>query len=131
MNFIEAVEAMQDGKKVMRSWWHNSHAIKLGQSGYFPSRLWEPDDFKATDWVINTSPEPPKNMTFLEAWEQAKQGKKITRLSWTNKASVVFDEKDGCLMFYVDQPSTWSNQPRTLHILESYIEATDWIVVED
>ena len=139
MNFIEAVKAAMERKKVRRAKWQDKNTDGspsclvvygiylrfLDGQDFFPSI----ETILAEDWEIVE--DPPKTMGFMEAWEQAKQGKKIARLSWANGVHAVFDRQDGSLIFCLEKPSTCGNQPRTLFMTRSYIDATDWFVVED
>ena len=59
MNFMEAVAAMKEGKKVMRDCW-NVFFIELKPNGYTQSIYWQDnkpfqqslDDFEAEDWAV-------------------------------------------------------------------------------
>jgi len=125
LDIREAVKATEAGNRVKRQIFFD---YDIGHEEWASYKL-EGDDLLADDWEI--VPDPPKTMGFMEAWEQAKQGKKIARLSWANGVHAVFDRQDGSLIFCLEKPSTCGNQPRTLFMTRSYIDATDWFVVED
>jgi len=105
LDFIEAVKAAKLGKKIRRKCWHSHEYIYDANGEYIRRDKSQCNfcfgDYVDEDWEI--VPEPPKTMRFMEAWEQAKQGKKIARLAWGGDVVVFFDEED----------------------------ATDWVVVED
>ena len=129
LNFREAVSAAKDGKKVRRVGYAGGAAISSPNTMmlYWQDgekvRL-ELDDYLAGDWEIVL--EPLKLMGFMEAWEQAKQGKKIARLAWHEASSaVMYDVIEACLIY--DNKHSYA----TLHILQSHIDATDWVVVGD
>lgn len=60
MTFMEAVEAMKQGKKVRRREWENSEFIAMGEGGECDcivderddAPLLSPVDFTATDWEV-------------------------------------------------------------------------------
>jgi hypothetical protein len=129
MNFIEAVQAAKDGKTVRRAVWecqrltiHNGFVYCMGEIGDH-SKV---EHILAEDWEI--VPEPPKTMGFMEAWEQAKAGKKIARYIWdsgwyaTLRSSLDFCET--VLML------TYQNGDK-VPITQYNIDATDWYVVEE
>ena len=127
LNIIEAVQTAQSGKKIRRASWLPGEAIYHSSDRFrFASddRLYEnflAYDIRADDWEILL--EPPKTMTFMEAWAAMKEGKKAKRLamSWIFR----IDENE---IFCQDcYTSDWGRAG--LYFID--IEATDWIVVEE
>jgi len=127
LNIIEAVQTAQSGKKIRRASWLPGEAIYHSSDRFrFASddRLYEnflAYDIRADDWEI--VPEPPKTMTFMEAWTAMKEGKKVKRLEMPQIYRIDKHE-----IFRQDcHTSAW--YCAGLHFID--IEATDWIVVEE
>ena len=130
LSFSEAVKAAMDGKKIRRAAWIDPQLTAYADSGWLymespdcPAKHVDVsvDATLADDWEI--VPEPPKTMGFMEAWEQAKQGKKIARLSFENYSAKIIDD---CLI------TTFRNGVQSeMNITTAYIDATDWYVVEE
>jgi hypothetical protein len=84
-------------------------------------------------WTITANPEfsrdinyriaQPKPMTFMEAVEAMKQGKKVRRRGWFDSCSRILDEGD---FWLVRKSGERSVAP--IDMVE--VEATDWEVVE-
>jgi len=137
LNFIEAVKAAMERKKVRRAKWQDKNTDGspsclvvygiylrfLDGQDFFPSI----ETILAEDWEIVE--DPPKTMGFMEAWEQAKLGKKIARLAWDSVDVAVFDEEENCLVHHFVHHNT--PVPVQLRIRKLHIDATDWVVVED
>ena len=126
LNFIEAVQAAKAGKRIRRASWAlncavadvNNYFYYIGQNDSFFICI---VDILADDWEI--VPEPPKTMTFMEAWTAMKEGKKVKRLEMPQIYRIDKHE-----IFRQDcHTSAW--YCAGLHFID--IEATDWIVVEE
>lgn len=84
-------------------------------------------------WVAERSPQwmdhcdyriaQPKHMTFMEAVEAMKQGKKVRKKSWSDPCESICMNKPGTLIVC---SSTGANWP----CMGSAVKATDWEVVE-
>ena len=140
MNFIEAVKAAMDGKKIRRACWGSDGfgfltTCKDGMSfvnedndGCHVLHLW----VLADDWEI--VPEPPKTMSFIDAWAEAKKGRKIARLKWGNGIPIYAEiiERNGSQSLVyreLDDDGTYIIRNLLMHV--EYIDATDWYVVEE
>ena len=130
MNFIEAIKAKQDGKRVMRK----NVALLIGVDS--DGLTGEPHSFCLTtpdvramlaeDWEI--VPEPPKTMTFMEAMAKVRKGKKVYRVCWSN--AYVGRGIGGLYTAIIkNEANVEHRMDFTPNIAD--IEATDWIVVED
>ena len=92
LNFIEAVQAAQEGQEIRRSFWkegiwYNPSTGKFKESQY--TLYFE--DFLACDWeVVIKPPKAVKTMTFTEALMilAADSKKKIRRLKWTKENGI-------------------------------------------
>jgi len=139
MNFIEAVKAARDGKKIRRKDWTDPQLTAYAISGWLymsslhcPAKHMEVsvDGSLADDWEI--VPEPPKTMGFMEAWAEAKKGKKIARLAWGNG-------KDEFCVYGTHAPGSdvgllfrWQGDfYGSIELCNTHIDATDWYVVKE
>jgi len=128
LNFVEAVKAAKNGKKIRQASWRNDDSLKLvcgllghvatGQTMFLSAEHW-----LANDWEIVQ--DHPKTMGFMEAWAEAKKGKKIARLAWSSNRCAKLSE-DGVLTI-MDYRCVLP----LLHIRTEHIDATDWYVVEE
>ena len=123
LNFVEAVKAAKNGKKIRQASWRNDDSLKLvcgllghvatGQTMFLSAEHW-----LANDWEIVQ--DHPKTMGFMEAWAEAKKGKKIARLEWTNGGYAKIHSERLCM-----------SQHDPMLISKFYIDATDWYVVTE
>jgi len=135
MNFIEAVKAEKDGKKVRRKIWGTENdetplQITAGRNHflYDDGSIYVTimQDFLADDWEI--VPEPPKTMGFVEAMAKVKEWKTVRRLHWVR--SFVRKGKSG--QCGIERAKTFKDDPR--EYCKEFIpqmgdiEATDWVV---
>jgi hypothetical protein len=65
----------------------------------------------------------PKPMTFMEAVEAMKQGKKVRKKSWMEVDESICMNKIGTLIVFTSNGKNWP-------CMASAVEATDWEVVE-
>ena len=134
MNFIEAVRAAKNGKKIKRAGWLPACELGIDDTGYVLVYAHRADEAKvfsahichilADDWVVVS--EPQKTMTWTEALELLKNGKKVRRLSWGNPSYHLVEKMDhflGCCD--VDR----NQNPYSFR--RSDIEATDWVEFEE
>jgi hypothetical protein len=136
LNFIEAVQAAKSGQKVRRAeLWDDAYICvdsTLGEVMRCRGDYTKPlcplvDDFLATNWEI--VPDPPKTMTFMEAVEEMKQGKKVSRLVWRELYRMFLDT----VSFRFERGGTerWNLDKCGVPLKLEWLEADDWIVVEE
>jgi hypothetical protein len=97
-DFTWALEQMKQGKKVRRKAWFwpariyqsGDNLVYWGGTAQGTSTIAGRDIF-ATDWelyeepVNESEPEPTSNLTFSQALEYLKQGKRVARDGWNGK----------------------------------------------
>jgi len=136
LNFIEAVKAAKDGKKIRNRYWCNHIYVIYKDDKLFLRRSDEDlnlyqvsaSSIIADDWEI--VPDSPETMGFMEAWAEAKQGKKIARLEWTTGSyAVSVADSNGILRLLERYMS--GTVSTVMHICDRHIDATDWYVVEE
>lgn len=124
MKFLEAIKAMEEGKKVRSIEWPREEYVFLSKSGHIKneenidSNLYS--DSPSQEWEIYQEPE--KTYTFHQALKLLKNGSIMNRKSSSGPTFGVC-MRDG-LLYYVHRfcfPLTFN--------LEDY-EATDWIEVK-
>lgn len=133
LSFSEAVKAAMDGKKIRRACWHKSRAIifyrGLLQNIDAPRTVdMIAKEILADDWEI--VPDPLKTMGFMDAWAEAKKGKKIARLEWSKDTCAKLVQDCGFLKLRrCDLKGV--HLYNVVEIIKENIDATDWIVVEE
>jgi len=132
MNFSEAVKKSHDtgGREMRRRTlpegltFHVKHGMVLIGDGTTEYSSY--CGFLATDWEI--VPEPPKNMTFLEAMAKVRKGEKVCRECWSN---AYVGHGIGSLYTTIIKNEANVEYRRYFTPSLSDIEATDWIVVDE
>jgi hypothetical protein len=121
MNFLEAVQAVNNGYKVRRSGWKDGYIYK-DNAGLFQGLYVHPgkrfytceiDCFLTSDWEIMLT-----TMSFTEAWKLLKEGKMVGRRDVQRTYRL-----DGYLLLCQSSPDVeWHIKKLSWHD----IEATDW-----
>lgn len=116
MRFCEAMKAIEEGKKVRCCRWDAcSYVDRRGPL------IFDIDDLDE-EWELYEKPA----LTFSQAVEGLKKGKKFRRGSWFNKAYfIIVGEKDE----YGDSPVYSPNNSVPKLCIEDF-EATDWVEVK-
>ena len=125
LNFIEAVKAANEGKKVRRAGWDDSYVfVNHGRTNLCGSveAINHVENILAEDWEI--VPDPPKTMGFMEAMAKVKAGHGVSRNCWSNR----FVRNGTFTIVVVENASRYAGNYVPTHV---DIEATDWVVVED
>ena len=119
MNIIEALKEVNDGNVVTRKNWFDNIVVMLSsETGKIVVHntctnedldyLFTAEDVQADNWVIKHFRRP---LTFIEAFKEVKNGKKVRRKAWD----------DDC---YIDMDY------RLNSLVPSELLANDWEVVE-
>lgn len=124
MKFWEAMKALEEGKKVRCCNWLKHEFIfkelKYGFISYIndiwkgPSGYWV-----CNEWEIYE--EPIKTYSFMEILPFLKEGKKIKRNDWSHHWKII----NGLICIFCEE------EYLPAHIYPKYLEATDWIIVND
>lgn len=125
LDFIEAVKAAHSGKKIRRAEWvESAYAYLEGDKLQYTSPNYdEPlqvgyENVTAVDWRVIK--DPP--MTFMEALQHVKAGKKVRRASWLLDLHVRMQKGE------TNVPSIYGNYViQNSFTVEDY-EADDWVV---
>ena len=119
MNIIEAMKEVNDGNVVTRiNWFDNIVVMLSSDTGKIVVHntctnedldyLFTADDVQADDWVIRNYKRP---LTFIEAFKEIKNGKKVRRKAWHEDCYI-----EGDIRLYT--------------LVASELLANDWEVVE-
>jgi len=126
LNFIEAVKAAKEGKKIRRKYWLTHVYIYDANGEYIQHNKRQYNfgfgDYVDEDWEI--VPDPPKTMGFMEAMAKVKAGHGVSRNCWSNR----FVRNGTFTIVVVENASRYAGNYVPTH---DDIDATDWVVVED
>lgn len=131
LSFIEAVKAAKGYNRIRQAGWYPEISCLPRQATlHFPRPDGQDCVVLADELTMNTwevVPEPPKTMSFTEAWEHAKQGRSIAQISWSKGAYAKLETNSyGVVRLILHSQRITS----TLLMCTEYVDANNWIVVE-
>lgn len=105
MNIIEALKEVRKGKLVSRKNWFDNIALSISSKSeeivaYNITATSESEykftenDIQADDWVIK---QYRRSLTFVEAFKEIKNGKKVRKKSWFDSSYINGDTPLNCL----------------------------------
>lgn len=141
MKFIFALDALLAGKKVFKPEWPNicyiviekntGRIIDESREKYILSK----EDFDCDSWLIYDEQEAKPitdNLTFGEAIEHLKRGKRITRACWHNETIYLYYQASSGTQLEEIRVRTVTGFFAPWHANHSELLADDWrVIVED